>query len=80
MHIVITGAASGIGQRTVELALSACNLTLSPSGSLRAHVRMHVATRKPLHDVFTALQHNTSIAQLARNSLRFGPVQAAART
>ena len=29
-------------------------------------VRMHIATRKPLHDVFTALYHNTSIAQLGR--------------
>ncbi len=32
-------------------------------------VRMHVASRKPLHDVFTALQHNTSIAQLGRRRL-----------
>jgi error-prone DNA polymerase len=32
-------------------------------------VRMHVATRKPLHDVFTALYHNTSIAQLGRRRL-----------
>ncbi len=27
-------------------------------------VRMHKASRKPLHDVFTALHHNTSIQQL----------------
>jgi error-prone DNA polymerase len=32
-------------------------------------VRMHVATRKPLLDVFTALHHNTSIAQLGRRRL-----------
>ncbi len=32
-------------------------------------VRMHVATRKPLHDVFTALYHNTSIAQLGRRRM-----------
>lgn len=32
-------------------------------------VRMHVATRKPLHDVFTALHHNTSIAQLGSRRL-----------
>ncbi len=32
-------------------------------------VRMHVATRKPLHDVLTALHHNTSIAQLGKRRL-----------
>ncbi|KAA1190005.1 DNA polymerase III subunit alpha [Pseudohalioglobus sediminis] len=32
-------------------------------------VRMHTASRKPLHDVFTALHHNTSIAQLGRRRL-----------
>ena len=32
-------------------------------------VQMHVATRKPLHDVFTALHHNTSVAQLGRRRL-----------
>ncbi len=32
-------------------------------------VRMHVATRKPLHDVFTALYHNTSVAQLGRRRM-----------
>ncbi|MEH6585009.1 MAG: error-prone DNA polymerase [Halioglobus sp.] len=32
-------------------------------------VRMHMAARKPLHDVFTALNHNTSIAQLGRRRL-----------
>ncbi len=32
-------------------------------------VRMHVASRKPLHDVFTALYHNTSIAELGRRRL-----------
>jgi error-prone DNA polymerase len=32
-------------------------------------VRMHCATRKPLHDVFTALRHNTSIDQLGRKRL-----------
>ncbi len=32
-------------------------------------VRMHVAARKPLHDVFTALYHNTSIEQLGRRRL-----------
>ena len=32
-------------------------------------VRMHVASRKPLHDTFTALYHNTSIARLGRRRL-----------
>ena len=32
-------------------------------------VRMHIAARKPLHDVFTALQHNTSIEQLGGRRL-----------
>ncbi|MDX1735104.1 MAG: error-prone DNA polymerase [Halioglobus sp.] len=32
-------------------------------------VRMHTAHRKPLHDVFTALHHNTSIEQLGRRRL-----------
>ena len=32
-------------------------------------VRMHVATRKPLLDVFTALYHNTSIERLGRRRL-----------
>jgi error-prone DNA polymerase len=41
-------------------------------------VRMHVATRKPLHDVFTALHHNTSIAQLGRR--RMGNSQQHLRT
>jgi len=35
-------------------------------------VRMHAAMRKPLHDVFTALYHNTSIAQLGRRRLGNG--------
>jgi error-prone DNA polymerase len=32
-------------------------------------VRMHEPMRKPLHDVFTALHHNTSIDQLGRRRL-----------
>ncbi|MCR9106698.1 MAG: error-prone DNA polymerase [Gammaproteobacteria bacterium] len=32
-------------------------------------VRMHTAARKPLHDVFTALHHNTTIEQLGRRRL-----------
>jgi error-prone DNA polymerase len=32
-------------------------------------VCMHIAKRKPLHDVFTALYHNTSIARLGRRRL-----------
>ena len=32
-------------------------------------VRMHEAGRKPLHDVFTALHHNTSIPELGRRRL-----------
>ena len=32
-------------------------------------VQMHCANRKPLHDVFTALKHNTSIDQLGRRRL-----------
>ncbi|MFT4520272.1 MAG: error-prone DNA polymerase [Halioglobus sp.] len=32
-------------------------------------VRMHIASRKPLHDTFTALHYNTSIAQLGRRRL-----------
>jgi error-prone DNA polymerase len=33
------------------------------------NVQMHCATRKPLHDVFTALRHNTSIDQLGRKRM-----------
>jgi len=33
------------------------------------NVQMHSASRKPLHDVFTALRHNSSIAQLGRRRL-----------
>ena len=33
------------------------------------NVQMHSAHRKPLHDVFTALRHNTSITQLGRKRL-----------
>ena len=33
------------------------------------NVQMHNAGRKPLHDVFTALRHNTSIGQLGRRRL-----------
>ena len=33
------------------------------------NVQMHGAQRKPLHDVFTALRHNTSIGQLGRRRL-----------
>jgi len=33
------------------------------------NVQMHVAARKPLHDVFTALHHNTSVARLGRRRL-----------
>jgi error-prone DNA polymerase len=32
-------------------------------------VQMHVASRKPLHDVLTALRHNTSVARLGRRRL-----------
>jgi len=34
-----------------------------------SNVQMHRAGRKPLHDVFTALRHNTSIDQLGRRRL-----------
>jgi error-prone DNA polymerase len=33
------------------------------------NVQMHCASRKPLHDVFTALRHNTAIDQLGRKRL-----------
>ena len=33
------------------------------------NVQMHEAQRKPLHDVFSALRHNTSIGQLGRRRL-----------
>lgn len=33
------------------------------------NVQMHCAARKPLHDVFTALRHNSSIEQLGRKRL-----------
>jgi error-prone DNA polymerase len=33
------------------------------------NVQMHSAHRKPLHDVFTALRHNSSISQLGRRRL-----------
>ncbi|MBK6508762.1 MAG: error-prone DNA polymerase [Haliea sp.] len=35
-------------------------------------VCMHVASRKPLHDVFTAVHHNTSIARLGRRRMSNG--------
>ncbi|MCP5130363.1 MAG: error-prone DNA polymerase [Pseudomonadales bacterium] len=34
-----------------------------------SNAQMHSASRKPLHDVFTALRHNTSIGQLGRKRL-----------
>jgi error-prone DNA polymerase len=37
-----------------------------------ASVQMHCAGRKPLHDVFTALRHNTPIDQLGRRRLANG--------
>ncbi|MEH6591400.1 MAG: error-prone DNA polymerase, partial [Halioglobus sp.] len=33
------------------------------------NIQMHHATRKPLHDVLTALRHNTSVDQLGRKRL-----------
>jgi error-prone DNA polymerase len=33
------------------------------------NVQMHCASRKPLHDVFAALRHNTAIGQLGRKRL-----------
>ncbi|MFT6367073.1 MAG: error-prone DNA polymerase [Bacteroidia bacterium] len=43
---------------TLDIPMVACS-----------NVQMHCATRKPLHDVFTALRHNTSIDQLGRKRL-----------
>ncbi|TXS96422.1 DNA polymerase III subunit alpha [Parahaliea maris] len=44
--------------RDLELPLVACG-----------NVQMHIPARKPLHDMFTALYHNTSIARLGRRRL-----------
>ncbi|MAL96307.1 MAG: error-prone DNA polymerase [Haliea sp.] len=47
--------------RALELPMVACG-----------DVQMHVASRKPLHDVFTALRYNTSVARLGRRRLANG--------
>ncbi|HEY7776046.1 MAG TPA: PHP domain-containing protein, partial [Kineobactrum sp.] len=44
--------------QTLELPMVACG-----------NVHMHSARRKRLHDVFTALRHNTSVARLGRRRL-----------
>ncbi|MDG1387327.1 MAG: error-prone DNA polymerase [Halioglobus sp.] len=51
-------------ENTSALA-AALNIPLVACGD----VRMHLASRKPLHDVFTALHYNTSVAQLGRRRL-----------
>ncbi len=52
-YLELRGLASALG-----LPMVACG-----------NVQMHVAARKPLHDVFSALRHNTSIDQLGRRRL-----------
>ena len=55
------------GERQQMLLALAQNLDLPPVAC--GDVRMHIASRKPLHDVFTALHHNTSIEQLGRRRM-----------
>ncbi|MGI9294336.1 MAG: PHP domain-containing protein, partial [Pseudomonadales bacterium] len=47
------------GERQKTLLQMALELDIPPVAC--GNVRMHSASRKPLHDVFTALHHNTSI-------------------
>ncbi len=65
------GVSHLLGNNEVQryLALQALAHELAIPMVACGDVRMHVATRKPLHDVFTALHHNTSIAQLGRRRL-----------
>ncbi len=55
------------GQRLQQAAALAAELGMPMVAC--GDVRMHAAARKPLHDVFTALYHNTSIAQLGGRRL-----------
>jgi error-prone DNA polymerase len=55
------------GGRQSTLLQLAAELGIPPVAC--GDVRMHSASRKPLHDVFTALHHNTSIQQLGRKRL-----------
>jgi error-prone DNA polymerase len=65
------GVSHLLGNNEVQryLALQALAQKLAIPMVACGDVRMHVATRKPLHDVLTALQHNTSIAQLGSRRL-----------
>lgn len=60
-----------LGNNAVEHYLSLCRLGEQLQIPLIAcgDVRMHRANRKPLHDVFSALYHNTSITQLGQRRL-----------
>ena len=51
--------------RDLQQMASAIGIPMVACGN----VQMHCASRKPLHDVFTALRHNTSIDQLGRKRL-----------
>ncbi|MCB1688657.1 MAG: error-prone DNA polymerase [Halioglobus sp.] len=65
------GVSHLLGNNEVQryLALQQLAQTLGIPMVACGDVRMHVASRKPLHDVFTALHHNTSIAQLGTRRL-----------
>lgn len=65
------GVSNLLGNNEVQqyLALEQLAQTLKLPMVACGDVRMHTATRKPLHDVFTALHYNTSIAQLGRRRL-----------
>ncbi|MDH3992169.1 MAG: error-prone DNA polymerase [Gammaproteobacteria bacterium] len=60
-----------LGNNEVARYQSLCQLATASGLPMVAcgDVQMHCATRKPLHDVFTALRHNTSIEQLGRRRL-----------
>lgn len=65
------GVAHLLGNDEVRRYFSLCQLanTLGLPMVACGNVQMHCASRKPLHDVFTALRHNTSIGQLGRKRL-----------
>jgi error-prone DNA polymerase len=68
------GVSHLLGNNAVQryLALQQLAQALDISMVACGDVRMHIASRKPLHDVFTALYHNTSVAQLGRRRLGNG--------
>jgi len=65
------GVSHLLGNNEVARYQSLCQLAAAIGLPMVAcgDVQMHCATRKPLHDVFTALRHNTSIDRLGRRRL-----------